>query len=144
MVIDELGSTCSNLKDISNNKIVVIMLLEKLTFFNEEPTYLKKYDLVRKYPNIKVRHFYQLDYGLGIDWESMDIIPRTANFSFHGKDESQSLNYSNLKSSDIYSIAIGVGARNKILFTLKGEQHDFSEPTVSLIEHIEIKVDCSD
>ena len=50
-------SPCENLKNISNKPDILIMILDKLTFFVTYPTYLSKFESVQYSPLYPIRDF---------------------------------------------------------------------------------------
>lgn len=115
------ASPCKRLDEVFKNPASLIMILDKLTFFIEKPTYLSKFESVVEFPFLPVRDFDQI--SLGIDWESLNIISTPSNFRFYydknASLKSMKLDYRNISADHVKIIAFGFGARARLVFSLR-------------------------
>ncbi len=142
-VADQLHAPCEKFIRLSNDKENMLMLLRKLSFFVEDPEFLRSYELINRFPNMPIRHFHDIGYSLSINWESLDIIPKNATFRFVGRPDKPPLDYLNLSADSIESIVISERTRVDLIMSIKGTGHTFSENPEVLIRYLDITVNCS-
>lgn len=138
---------CERLKIIADNPDKLNMLLDKLTFFVTEPTYLSKFDSVKNIPDYPIRDFDRVD--LGINWNILDVDSSSANFRLgDGKKVTsvdQLINYANIPVAKISILTFGIGARSRLVFRLKegNNMRDYNSwPANQKLQYFDIKVEC--
>ena len=109
---------CETLRKIADNPDKRILLIDKLTFFVSEPTYLSKFESVQNFPKLNKKYF--TDFDLGINWEALNIKKNLTYITNFGLwNEKERLDFNNIKVEKIETITFGIGERSNLVFRLK-------------------------